>query len=171
VPEGTLSVFTRARFVVDNVQILEEVMLAADYDDGFAAWVNGVEIFRSAEMPAGALDWESDPDPHESSNGDEPLLDPPISVSEPAIPAMHNGINVLAIGVWNTSTDLDDLVLVPSLATSSLGVDNCTDTPNPGQEDQDRDGVGDVCDNCPTVFNPAQNDANADGTGDACDTE
>jgi hypothetical protein len=122
-------------------------------------------------MPGDPLDWNSSPAPHESSNGDVPDLSMPINVSGFAIPAMHNGENVLAIGVWNNHGGSSDLVLVPSLATSSLGVDNCAEDYNPGQEDQDQDGVGDVCDNCPTTFNPAQNDGDGDGTGDACDAD
>lgn len=64
--------------------------------------------------------------------------------------------------------------------------DNCPATFNPGQDDSDRDGVGNACDvastdqdgdgiqdvpdNCPAIANPGQDDSDGDGIGNACDT-
>src|SRR5215217_2994995 len=67
--------------------------------------------------------------------------------------------------------------------------DNCPDVYNPGQRDDDRDGVGNKCDtgsnppidtdndtvpdssdNCPNVYNPAQADGDGYGVGNACET-
>ncbi|HSA23422.1 MAG TPA: thrombospondin type 3 repeat-containing protein, partial [Myxococcota bacterium] len=36
--------------------------------------------------------------------------------------------------------------------------------------DEDLDGVGALCDNCPTMANPGQEDANQNGAGDVCET-
>jgi len=55
----------------------------------------------------------------------------------------------------------------PTLLTSPELIDRYF---NPGQEDRDGDGVGDVLDNCGDVPNANQLDTDGDGEGDLCDT-
>lgn len=170
VPFGTVSAFTRVRFEIADVSQITEMFLGADYDDAYAAWINGVEVARMTNLPAGALDWDTTAtENHESSNGATPDYDPVIDVSLSAIPALQNGTNVLAIAVWNVDAGSSDLVLFPTLSSNGLGVDNCPFVYNPDQTDGDSDTVGNVCDNCTAVFNPDQTDTDGDGMGDACD--
>ena len=56
VPSGTFSVYTRARFTIADPAAVTNLFLGADWDDGFVAWINGVEVYRT-QLPAGAPAW------------------------------------------------------------------------------------------------------------------
>ena len=183
VPNDTFSVYTRARFEVPDLESVNSVFLGADYDDGFIAWLNGIEIYRSPEMPPGDPAWNTNVNLHESSNGQTPNYNPLRDVTFAALVAFEPGENVLAVGVWNSGApSSSDLVIVPRLSVDGSSVDNCPNAYNPDQADFDGDGMGDACDpdddndmladvidNCPFAPNPDQLDSDDDGVGDACD--
>jgi len=168
VAAGTSSIYTRARFEIFDPASVSRVSLGVDYDDGYVAYINGVEVLRADQMPAGDPVWNTTPNPHESSNSASPILSL-YDITETAAAQLHAGTNVLAIGVWNSDPASTDLVLVTQLYVNGEIVDNCPYVANPTQVDTDDDGLGDDCDNCAAVFNPVQADTDGDGLGDACD--
>ena len=188
VPSATFSVYTRTSFNITDTTSVLSLFLEADYDDGYAAWINGVEVYRSPEMPAsGDFDWDTAATARESSNGMMPDYGTPVDISTPGLPALVNGLNVLAVGVWNEQQNLPnntspDLVLVPRLSMLTPGLDDtdclcadvdgdfyscsdCDDTvsaTNPGAPELCDDGVDNDC-------NPATPDIfDADGDSFNC---
>ena len=116
VPSGTRSVYTRTTFAITDVSTVAVMTLGVDYDDGFVAWINGIEVSRSSSMPAGTPAWNATPSSHESSNGSSPGYLPLQDISASAIPVLHDGSNTLAIAAYNTGGTSSDLVLVPQLS-------------------------------------------------------
>ncbi len=120
------SVYIRKVFSVDDVNDIKMAVLHVDYDDGFVAYLNGVEIARAnigtVNVP---------PAYNESATTfTEPLIvyggRPNTYVILNYQTLLQNGDNVLAIQVHNYGTGSSDLTLIPFL---SLGLGSIP--PNP----------------------------------------
>lgn len=47
IPNGTRSIYLRKVFTINNLDDISSIILDIDYDDGFVAYLNGVEIARA----------------------------------------------------------------------------------------------------------------------------
>jgi len=110
------SVFLRRSFVLDQSSIVDELVLGAQSDDGFIAWINGIEVARF-NMPSGPI-------PHTGSASG--ALSEPIDFQTytlvNASDFLVDGVNVLAVHAFNASLGgSSDFVINVSL-TSSVDV-------------------------------------------------
>lgn len=119
------SAFFRTKFVVTNLSEIQQLNLGADYDDGFVAYLNGVEIARR-NMPTGAVDnttlaleWrDSSKKGMNSYNnaGKEPQLKEYIEI-DPGL--LLEGTNVLAASGHNVTTNSSDYYMLFELFTNA----------------------------------------------------
>lgn len=143
---GYASVYLRRPFTVAAGQDLSGLLFSVRYDDGFVAYLNGIEIARSATMDGTG----TPPAYHRLANGGHEVsrptevfnLEPFLSLIRPA-PA----VNVLAVQVHNVELDSSDLSIHPRLLWRR---------PLPGSiENGDPNGVWVF------RFNPAEHDTGA----------
>ncbi len=111
--DGYLTVYIRKEFVVSGPLGTESVLLDIDYDDGFIAYLNGVKVAQSSNMPDTGVTHETSADPsHEAGS-------PETFILGTATDVIREGANVLAIEGHNHSLGSSDFSLIPELRTGS----------------------------------------------------
>ena len=107
---NAISVYCRYHFNLSEPSVIEELILDMDFDDGFVAYLNGVELARYyMGQPGSATWWDQEADGlHEATmhQGMDPmrfLLDPGITG------LLYEGDNVLSVEVHNGSVGSSDL--------------------------------------------------------------
>lgn len=106
---GYLSYFLRKRFDLTEPGSVGDLILRVDYDDGFVAYLNGVEVARenvAGESPAYNQPAETE---HEAGQPVEYNLTPHKAL-------LRAGPNVLALEVHNVSLTSSDASMTPELA-------------------------------------------------------
>ncbi len=116
VPAGTLSVYLRYNFSIDDLSRVGAAVFHCDYDDGFVAYLNGTMIAQFG-FPGGFPAWNAttatDRESTMYSGGlpDAYLLDP-----EWLDELLVEGDNVLSVEVHNVSVGSSDLTIRPFLS-------------------------------------------------------
>jgi hypothetical protein len=121
------SVYVRKVFTVTDVNDIKMAVLHVDYDDGFVAYLNGVEIARAN---IGTINIPPTYD-ESATTYTEPLIiyggRPNTYIIQNYQTLLQNGDNVLAIQVHNYGTGSSDLTLIPFL---TLGMGSIPPNPN-----------------------------------------
>ncbi|MBK3519434.1 CotH kinase family protein [Carboxylicivirga marina] len=115
--QSIMSVYVRKQFNINNIEDVVQMVLHLDYDDGFVAYINGIEVARDNLGSAGSYvsyNQAADDYNHEAQmyQGLEPNLFEILNWKD----IVHEGENVLAIQVHNHSTSSSDFSCIPYLS-------------------------------------------------------
>ncbi|HEY8240918.1 MAG TPA: hypothetical protein VIH35_05695, partial [Kiritimatiellia bacterium] len=111
------SVYLRRTFVITSTATVTHLTLAADYDDGFVAYINGTEVAR-VNLPGGTVTHTTlATNGHECSRSDDGTSNAKeyFTLSKAAL---VNGTNVLAVSGHNSSEGSSDFSLIVELYTN-----------------------------------------------------
>lgn len=107
------SVFLRRQFVLTNATDIEALDINAACDDGFIAWINGVEVLR-VRAPSG--------EPTATSLASEGAVPDPAVFVASTLPNPTNylraGVNVIAVQLFNVNLTSSDIVFDASLTAT-----------------------------------------------------
>jgi hypothetical protein len=129
------SLWTRVEFVAEDTGSLTSMILRMKYEDGFVAYLNGVEIARANFTGAPAVSLPNQPawNSRSDTDRDNKLADDFSSFDVSSrIGLLRHGTNVLAVQGLNNSKDDEDFLLVPEVvATGEANVQQYFTTPSP----------------------------------------
>src|SRR5262249_5462618 len=108
---ATVTLYVRTRFTLGDPAQLAALSLNVDYDDGFVAYLNGVEVARSFVDPRQT---SSSPASKSHGAGTYESFD-----ASNWLPLLHTGTNVLAIEGHNVAIDGTDFFLDAELVATA----------------------------------------------------
>ena len=117
---GYSSVYARRYFELSDPARFAALQLVVDYDDGFIAYINGVEVARANAGAPGAIPAHTDLalEAHEAGTAEVfPISD--------AAAFLVAGTNVLAIVGFNAKLDSSDFSLDPELRAGDVLAEGC----------------------------------------------
>ena len=115
----TKSIFLRKKITIADAAQVKQLVLHMDYDDGFVAYLNGVEIARDQMVDKGLLPLfdETASGQHEALMY-QGMIPTEFVISNPAS-VLKTGENILAIQVHNINATSSDLTAIPFLSVGT----------------------------------------------------
>jgi hypothetical protein len=121
------SLYERIPFTIASPSLVQSMTFNVHYDDGFIAYINGVEIARR-NAPSGAIAWNS------AAASDRPdtnaLTAEDIPVPAAGISALVAGTNILAIHALNFTASDQRFLICPDLCYDELTPEDCVVSTN-----------------------------------------
>ncbi|MCP4452533.1 MAG: hypothetical protein GY809_13820 [Planctomycetes bacterium] len=131
------TVYCRMAFEVQDVTQLIRLSLHMKYEDGFVAYLNGIEVARDNAPSGTALTWHASALATREDSDAQVYAD--FDLGPEGLDALIVGDNVLAVHGLNTNTNSSDLLVLPELAGVSVSsTDDIAEkggylmTPSPG---------------------------------------
>ena len=118
VPDSTLSIYIRKTFTVKDSSLLFAAQLNIDYDDGFVAWMNGVEVARENLGTTGDLpSWNTLATSSHEGVMHQGQIPPSFIIENPQLKKiLRQGENVICLQVNNVLKSSSDLTAILYLA-------------------------------------------------------
>ncbi|MCA9198829.1 MAG: lamin tail domain-containing protein, partial [Planctomycetales bacterium] len=107
---GRTSVFVRSTFNLDSLDDIDELTLRMKFDDGFIAYINGVEVHRE-NIDEGVSGFDITAD----GNSDRFAVEYENFNISDFISTLRVGENVLAIQAVNQSATSNDMLMIPEI--------------------------------------------------------
>ena len=115
VGDGTAVIYIRKSFTIDDTLAIAEALCHIDYDDGFVAYLNGVELCR--RNISGDPAWDSYANSlREALMFQGGMPEKFVIEKELLSSTLIQGENVFAVEVHNVSSESSDLSLIPFLS-------------------------------------------------------
>ncbi|MEN9700486.1 MAG: hypothetical protein RLZZ301_1684, partial [Bacteroidota bacterium] len=120
IPTNSASVYIRKNFQILDVSSIQAFVLNMDYDDGFVAYLNGVEIARNGIAP-GIPNFNSLASiSHEAKLYQNQQPDQFVFNALQVQTLLHSGNNILAVEVHNQTTNSADFSCRPFLSVATF---------------------------------------------------
>ncbi|MBN1673001.1 MAG: lamin tail domain-containing protein [Kiritimatiellae bacterium] len=153
---GYSCIFLRRPFEITNPALVSELVLDADYEDGFIVWLNGEELARvnMTGQPGEAIAFDNETAPLDS-------IEPTAwqqTLAAAGLPELRPGTNLLAVQVFNYLIGSSDLVFDLALSVAEA-------SPFDTAVDADEDGMPNEWETAMLGGTGQPGDADPDGDG------